>query len=253
MDKLEVLERLGLDKKEAKIYLSLLNLKEAGVSKISENTGVERTLCYSIINKMIDKGLVSYIIENNTKHFMPTNPENLMKSLEEKKKDLEEIMPDLISLVKGRKKHVKAEIYRGKEGVKFILKDIIKQGKDYLVFGEEGQFQKMLPIESEQFMIKIEEAGIKEKVLVKEGKKVIKSKNTVFRYIPKKYFSPSTTIIYANKIAMIVWTEPSVIILIENKEIADSYRSYFYLLWRMKFSEFLKLKSLNNNKKKRKK
>jgi len=253
MTNLDVLKKQGLEEKEARIYLSLLKFGEAGVTLISDDTRIERTLCYSIINKLIDKGLVSYIVENNVKYFMAASPESLMKDLEEKKKELEEVMPDLISLSKNRVRKAKAEIYQGKEGIKFILKDIIKQGKDYLVFGEEGQFQKMLPIESEQFMVKIEEAGIKEKVLVKEGKKVVKSKNSRFKYVPKKYFSPSTTVVYANKVAIIVWSEPSIIILIENKEISDSYRSYFYLLWRMKFSEFLKSNKLNKSKKKRKK
>ena len=66
----KTLEMLGLEQKQAKIYLALLQLKQATATKISEDTRIERTLCYSIINKLIDKGLISYIIQNNVKYFV---------------------------------------------------------------------------------------------------------------------------------------------------------------------------------------
>jgi len=42
---------------------------------------------------------------------------------------------------------------------------------------------------------------------------------------------PSSTVIYGNKTAIIVWSHPFLTILVENKEVSDSYRSYFNLLW----------------------
>lgn len=234
----KTLENLGLEEKEVKIYLSLLKLNQATATKISEETRVERTLCYSIIQKLIDKGLVSYIIENNVKYFKPAPPEKLMQDLKEKEEELKEIMPELISLTKFKQEKTKAEIYQGKEGMKTVLKDIIKQKKDYIVFGEEGRFQETLPIYSEQFMKKLEEENIKERVLVKEGQKdIVKSKNSQFKYISKEYFYPSSTVVYGNKIAILVWSEPFLTILIENKEVADSYRGYFELLWKIAKNE----------------
>ena len=46
-----------------------------------------------------------------------------------------------------KKEETKVEIYRGKEGLKAVLKDIIREKKDYIAFGEEGRFQKVLPID----------------------------------------------------------------------------------------------------------
>jgi len=229
----KTLEKLGLEQKEAKIYLSLLKLNQATATKISEETRIERTLCYSIINKLIDKGLVSYIIQNNVKYFKPAPPEKLMQDLKEKEQELKQIMPQLVGLSRLKKEKAKAEIYLGKDGMKTILKDIIKEKKDYIVFGEEGRFQETLPIYSKQFMKRIEEENIKERVLVKEGKKVIKSKNSMFKYIPNEYFSPTSTVVYGKKVAIVIWSEPFLTILVENKEVADSYRSYFEMLWKI--------------------
>jgi hypothetical protein len=39
--------------------------------------------------------------------------------------------------------------------------------------------------------------------------------------------------IYGNKVAIFDWTEPITTIIIEKKGIADSYRKYFNLLWKI--------------------
>ena len=52
------------------------------------------------------------------------------------------------------------------------------------------------------------------------------------RFLPKNYATPAATNIYGNKVAIINWTENPLAILINNKEIADSYRKYFEILWK---------------------
>ena len=44
--------------------------------------------------------------------------------------------------------------------------------------------------------------------------------------------SSAVTNIYGNKIAIIVWSEPPEAVIIENKDAAESYRSYFEVLWK---------------------
>jgi sugar-specific transcriptional regulator TrmB len=230
-----LLNKIGFDEKEKNIYLVLLKKGKATASEISEASGIERTLCYSILQKLIGKALVSYVFENNVKYFSSVEPKRLLEDLKEKEKELKDALPKLEELMLKKDGKTKAEIYQGKEGIKHILKDIVKVRKDYLVFGEEGRFQEVLPIETEQFMRKIETVGIKERVLAKEGVNILKSKNSKFKLVPKEYFSPSSTIVYGNKVAIFVFSDPLLVVLIENKDVAESYRSYFNLLWRQKF------------------
>ncbi len=39
--------------------------------------------------------------------------------------------------------------------------------------------------------------------------------------------------IYGNKTAIILWAEKPIVIAIREKEIADSYRNHFELMWKL--------------------
>lgn len=235
MDLQKLLQHLGLEEKEAKVYLELLRLNEATATKIAEKTNLDRTLIYQLANKLIEKGLVSYIIKNNVKQFSATNPEKLMQDIKEKETSLQKALPELIGLTKIEAQETKVEVYRGKEGLRTILKDIIRTKKDYLAFGEEGRFQKVLPIDIQRFLKEIEKNRMHEKVLVREDfrGKIIQSKNSEFRYISKDYLSPVTTVVYGDKTANFIWTQPHYAIVTKNKEVADSFRNHFNALWKI--------------------
>ena len=60
----------------------------------------------------------------------------------------------------------------------------------------------------------------------------VKIAYTKFKYIKDEFSSPTTTFIYDDKTAIIVWSETPIATLISSKEVADSYRKYFELLWK---------------------
>jgi sugar-specific transcriptional regulator TrmB len=231
----KILQNLGLEEKEAKVYLALLKLGGATATKIAEKTNLDRTLIYQLANKLIEKGLVSYIIKNNVKYFSAANPAKLTQDLKEKEKQLQKALPELINLTKIEEQETKVEIYRGKEGLRTIIKDIIRVKKDVIAFGEEGRADQVLPIDIHQYLKQLEKNKIHEKVLAREDLKgkILMSKNSEFRYLPKIYLSPVTTVVYGNKVASFIWTPPYHVILTNNNEVADSFRSYFKALWKI--------------------
>src|SRR3989344_2709393 len=96
------LEELEFDEKEVEIYLALLRIGETTATKISQETKVERTLVYYIIEKLINRGLVSFKLKNNVKYYSASNPENILEKLKEKEKSFKEVLPFLEQL---RKQH----------------------------------------------------------------------------------------------------------------------------------------------------
>jgi len=84
MDLQKTLENYGLEAKEAKTYLTLLALGEVTATILAQKSNLDRTLMYQLTNKLIEKGLVSYIIKNNIRYFSAAPPETFLKNLQEK-------------------------------------------------------------------------------------------------------------------------------------------------------------------------
>ena len=78
------LEKIGLTNSEAKTYVALLKLGQTTAGPIVSEAKVTRSKIYDILERLKNKGLVSYITKKSTKHFSATSPENILHYLEEK-------------------------------------------------------------------------------------------------------------------------------------------------------------------------
>jgi len=232
----KTLEELGFDEKETQVYLALLKIGETTATKISQETKIERTLVYYIIEKLINRGLVSFKLKNNVKYYSASNPEKILEEIKEKEKSFLRILPFLEQIRKqAYEEEVKVDIYKETAGLKAVMNDMFKHGKEFLVLGEQGQIQKHYPIIYQQYLRRLKDTGIKEKVIIREDLrgKIWKSKNSEFRYISKDLISPTTTLIYADKVLITIWEKPMFNILITSKKVADSFRSYFNHFWKI--------------------
>jgi len=230
------LKKLGLQEAEIKIYLSLLKRGLSTATQISQDTSLNRSHIYDKIEILLEKGLISFVIRNNVKYFKASNPEKIIDYIKEIQENIQSILPNLNKLRTLPKPKTIVELYQGKEGMKTILKDIIREKKDYSVFGEEGQFQEILPIYIEQFLRDIKYNKIKERLLSKEEKRekiILAEPNTEVKYLPDKFFSPITMAVYGDKTAIFIWAEPQFVVLIKDKDVSKAFNSYFQLLWKI--------------------
>ncbi len=235
-----VLINAGLTPNESAIYLALLEKELALASQLASETSISRPHVYDTLKKLTEKGLVSYVIRNNRRYFKAANPKELLSYLEERKRDIEgkeqqvkDLLPKLLSLHKPKQAKPSVEVYEGKEGLKTVLMDIINYGKDFVAFGATHKFEKVLPLFSKIFVKRREQKIIKARILVVEGEHPIKTPLNEYKWIPKEYSLPSSTIIYGKKTATLLWSDFPLGIMIESKEVAKSYQSYFDLLWKM--------------------
>ena len=162
---------------------------------------------------------------------MAADPKTLIDFLKDKEKALQKLLPKLLEITPTEKEKVSVELYQGTKGGITVLKDIIRTGKDYVVLGEDGTFNQL--IYAKQFIRQLKEKKIKERILAKEGTKILKTKKSEVRYLPKEFQIPTITTIYGNKIAIAIFTEPFYTILIKSKDLADSYKSFFEILWKI--------------------
>jgi sugar-specific transcriptional regulator TrmB len=237
----QILIKVGLTGNEADIYLALLELGPSLVGKIVEKTKINRTNIYDRIERLINKGLVSYVIKNNRKYFYAAKPERIMRYLEEKEEKIKEekeavqsMLPELEKIQPVIKEEA-VEVYEGKEGLKTILEDIIRTKQDILTYGSEGNFSKILKYYFKHYLNRLEKTGIKMKVIFNydDTRKTFEWKFAEARYISKEYKTPTETTIFGNKVAIFLLTEEPKAILITSDVIADSYKKHFNLLWKI--------------------
>jgi len=231
MKEADVLQEIGLEKREANLYLMLLRLGPSTASKLADQTQIDRTTTYDILARLMKKGLVSYVIRNNVKYFQAAPPEQMLIDMQEKERKLESIMPSLIALQKLREEETKVEVYKGKEGIRTLYKMILKDKKGYYWIGGGTEACSRFPKETELFVRKAHLNKIKGKLVLREDAEFFIGKSEKYKLIPRQFISSTTTTIWGNKTGIFVWTEPFFAIVIENKEVAESNRNTFNYLW----------------------
>ncbi len=243
MSEKDELIKIGLSNREADAYLALLQLQEATVKEIADKTKESRTHLYDTLKSLIDRGLVSYVIKNDTKYFHAAPPEKLLDYLKEKESSVLTILPVLKELHKPKFKKPTVEVYEDKEGMKTILHDIVRTKKEWIAIGSTGRGPQVLP---EFFIERFHKDRVKNKIRLKvlcnstqqgkkRGREFSQYPLTEVKYLPKTHQSPTTVYVYGDKTAVLMWLTENkpFAILIENEEIADSFRSYFHLLWKL--------------------
>jgi HTH-type transcriptional regulator, sugar sensing transcriptional regulator len=127
------LEKMGLDQKEARVYLALLELGEANVQRIAKKSDVKRTTVYDIIESLKEKGLLSSTMRKRKLLYSAEDPRTLEEKLEEKKHTLRRILPELLSLANKLEKKPKIRFFEGEEGIKEVYKDTLNYSDQELL------------------------------------------------------------------------------------------------------------------------
>jgi len=236
--------KLGLNQNEAKVYLSLIKFGKADAHELIKDTKFHKNIVYDNLDKLINKGLVSYIVEGKKRVFVVSSPEMLIELVD---KDLEELKEKkgaafkIVQEIKNRIKLVphrqESYIFRGQMGIRAYHNEIIKESRPYSIFGAPKQSVEIMGEHFwENFEAKRAEKKIKVRMIfnssLKEFGDKLKNKHTKIRYFNKDFEALTQTDVHEKKVAIIVWTEEPILFLIEDKEVANSYRKYFEKMWR---------------------
>ena len=235
------LKDIGLTDNEIAVYLELLKSQESTATEISDTTEVNRTLVYQLLGNLIRRGLASYVIKNNVRHFKAAHPSKLLDYLKGKELNIQKMLPELMVLTPREPSKHNVELYEGKEGLKTIMNDIIQSNtKEWLDFTS-GLTIDILP---DYFMDQWEKKRIKAKIKArflindtkqgkKRGKRLSMLQLSQARYLPKGLNSPSHIYIYANKVGIALWEKEFPFgVVIESQEISNRFREFFEWFWK---------------------
>jgi sugar-specific transcriptional regulator TrmB len=231
----ELLREVGLTKTETKIYLTLLEEGPSLAGVLSRKSGIHRRSVYDALERLIEKGLVSYIKTNNRKYFEAVNPKKLLHILDEKKEAVKSIMPELelkYNLVKEKRETL---FFRGKSGMKSLLDDQITSKKEIWVIGASTKAINRFKWYFQRYDRLRKEKKIKAKMIFSEDARKDEYMNSIpgaeVRFLSRKPVKDVTTNIYGDRVAIIVMQHEPIAVLIKDASIADCYKSYFELMW----------------------
>ncbi len=231
MDIFEKLQEAGLTGNEAKVYLQLLKIGELSANQIAREIGMDRTLVYTVLNHLIEKGQVGYIIKKNKKIFSCSNPENLLNPLRSKEILVSDLIKELKNIKHEEKTEIDLRIYEGREGIKNFINLTLKE-KEFCAFGSTGlaffELYEMPAIvkKAAKLRIKIRIIGNKEY----KNQLPFKLKRIKYGFLDIK--SEATTSIFGDYVSIHVIKPKPFFIIIKNKKIARSYKAYFEFLWK---------------------
>lgn len=129
-----VLQQLGLNENEIKIYLALLPIGTVPASVLGTRVGIPRSTAKYTCQQLTKKGLFTAVNKNNTFLYMVKDPQNLHNLLEserqliQKKDDeLGRVMGDLKNLFYSKAVLPKVQFFEGAEAITKMLEDVLKE------------------------------------------------------------------------------------------------------------------------------
>jgi len=224
------LEKAGLTKNESLVYSALLEIGPKTASTLARRTGLHRRAVYDITERLIKKGLASYIIENGKKIFQASNPQRFMEIIKEKEESINKLMPQMMDLFNQEKDKPVQEtkFFKGIEGLKSVFEDQLATKEEILVIGASEIAYEIMDLYFHWFDKKRIKAKIKTKLIFSKTKKKLKIGLSEIKYLPEKYSSNMAINIYGDNVAIILWKkEKPIAILIKDFEIAQAYKKHF--------------------------
>ena len=121
MDKEQILRELGLNEKEVKVYLAILELGSSSIQPIAVRAGVKRTSIYYFIDHLVDLGLVTQTVMRGRRYYQAQPPQKLLDIQEARLSQVKAALPQFLSLFNISDVKPKISYFEGTEQVKQIF------------------------------------------------------------------------------------------------------------------------------------
>lgn len=241
MPSFKSLDKLGFSQKEQDVYLALLQLEKATANQIAYQSKVKRPTTYDILYRLVQEGFIAETEENGKHMFAANSPENILRIIEERKRELKDDLPQLLSIYNTKVNKPKVAYFDGLEGIRNLYEDTLltlKSGDEILAYVADYEIPELEKY-MHDYVIRRAKKGIKARGIaenkpgIKEFTKENKEELRVTKLVNENEFNLKNEInIYANKVIIITYKPEPFGVLIESKEIADTQRAIFEMAWR---------------------
>ncbi len=233
------LEEIGLSDKEATVYLALLPYDLATPTQIAEDTKINRSTVYVILESLAKKGLVSESDSEKTIRYQAAPPERLETYVERQKAILDEhslrlkdLIPQIKSLSRKEGERPVVKFFEGRDGAVSAYEEFYETHesstrKGYFIYNRDLLEATFSPAERERFTQirlgkQVEPMSVYTK---KDGPMEFKTKGTRTRIDGKEYPIATDVTIIEDKIIVTTLGERVSSILIRSKDLAVTLAS----------------------------
>lgn len=242
---ISLLTELGLTKKEADVYLASLELGSSFASAIARKAGVPRVNCYHLLEKLIEKGLVSSMMRGKLRMYYGENPKKLIAMLEEKTERAKHLLPELLSITNTLSFKPKIHFFEGMEGIKTIFRETLEAKKEIVGYTNLQALTELLPDFLADYSREKVKRGIKTRLISPAGKE---AKKFISRFYPDtvearrlielffvnraQFFFENEIAVFENKVAIVSLNPEELIgILVESAVLSRTMKRIFDLSW----------------------
>lgn len=242
MDSLSALQFLGLNEKEAKIYLSLLGSGKSTAYQIAKRTELKKPTVYVILEQLVKQGAVKKILKHRATQFAAEDPVDLFVTARSRVDQAETMLPQLRALAQNDSKVVQASYYEGVSGIRELYKKLAEEmeGQTVVGFFAHG---KDTPKELWDYWSEFNKEMIRHRIKFKAITTIDETTKDYLNYkkvpkefmelrgLPESMYSSNISIeIYKNR-TQIVSHRYEQAILIENPDVASVLRQIFEIVW----------------------
>jgi len=250
---IRTLINLGLEDKEAEIYLAALKTGGGTIMELARTGQIERTGIYYHVDKLIKAGLIKEVQKGKRKIYLPADPNRLKTILAQKEQNLKKTLPELEKIFTAQTSKSVSSYYQGKDGIINLYEQLyeiassMKSPEDkYYIFGHSFEAYEALPDFFPEYIQKRAKLPISTKIILpsseKPDKRILKraadpivvAKYNLHikerKYLDKKYEYPGTTLILGDYVATIDF-RTYFGTLIQNKNLAQTWRMFFEFIW----------------------
>lgn len=233
-----LLQEIGFTEKEAIIYLALLELGSGTVTDIAKRARLKRAIIYIILEGLIKRGYVSEVPETKINRYIAVDPTKLLSDLKNKVTDFKTLLPSLLAVYNKPIWKPKINYFEGKEGIRSVYR-YIEQCKEAFFITSTARIAEHLPEEVEAWVTgKLDQRVpligkhlLSNTPIDRNFAKRLKGTKQQIKFLPKGLTIDMDISIYENKVALTSLGDHLFIVVIESKELYNSMKTIFDLLW----------------------
>lgn len=237
------LQNYWLSEKQAKVYLTTLELGTSIASTIARRAKLNRVTTYTLLEDLRKDGIVNETTKDGIKYYSVISPDILLKQLEQKYESFKEKVPELLAMAEKFGNRPKIQFFEWLEWLKKLYRQVTIDGETmtepYLTFvwttDMDPRFEKWLSTEFKTMRQKIK---TKSKVIQSKWEKIndyitFHRDNYSNIMIPDPLFELlNEIVIYGNnKVAMMMYNTNELCgLVIESKTLYHWLKSMFNLI-----------------------